>query len=48
MANDCKIGVIHEIGDMGLGFQELTAQEKLELERGKEETESKRKEGSRG
>lgn len=31
MANDGKVGIIHEIGDMGLGFQELSEQEKKQI-----------------
>jgi nucleoside-triphosphatase THEP1 len=31
MVNEEKIGIIHEIGDMGLGYQELTEQEKKQL-----------------
>lgn len=32
MADDKKYGIIHEIGDMGLGFQELTEDEQQKVE----------------
>lgn len=39
---DKKIGVIHEIGDMGLGFEELTEKDKKALnEQTKKEQDNK-------
>jgi hypothetical protein len=39
---DKKIGVIHEIGDMGLGFEELTEKDKQALnEQTKKEQDNK-------
>jgi hypothetical protein len=32
MSDEGKIGIIHEIGDMGLGFQELTEEEQKKVE----------------
>lgn len=34
-----QVGVLHEVGDLGLGFQELTEEEqkKLQKEKGKKE-----------
>lgn len=38
-----KIGVIHEIGDMGLGFTELTPAEQKRLEQDKKAKEKTEK-----
>jgi hypothetical protein len=38
-----KIGVIHEIGDMGLGFTELTPAEQKQLEQDKKAKEKTEK-----
>jgi hypothetical protein len=35
--NEGKIGVIHEIGDMGLGFNELSKKEQQQLKEQKKE-----------
>jgi len=48
MSNDGKVGIIHEIGDMGLGFTELSKQEQQQLHEGKSEEERPKAEGSRG
>lgn len=34
---DTKIGILHEIGDLGLGFNEATEDEQATLEKKKEE-----------
>lgn len=41
MSEQQQIGIIHEIGDMGLGYQELTEAEKKQLEQNKETKQSK-------
>ena len=38
---DNKIGVINEIGDLGLGFEELTVEEQQKLEQQKDKKEKK-------
>lgn len=42
MSNNQQIGVIHEIGDMGLGYQELTEAEKKQIKDGQKKSEEER------
>lgn len=43
MKDEPKVGIIHEIGDMGLGFEELSESDSDKLEKlKKEEKESKK------
>lgn len=32
-----QVGVLHEVGDLGLGFQELTEEEQKKLQKDKKE-----------
>ena len=36
-----QIGVLHEVGDLGLGFQELTEEEQKKLQKEKDKKEKK-------
>jgi len=36
-----QIGVLHEVGDLGLGFQELTEEEQRKLQEEKDKKEKK-------
>lgn len=36
-----QVGVLHEVGDLGLGFQELTEEEQKKLQKEKDKKEKK-------
>lgn len=36
-----QVGVLHEVGDLGLGFQELTEEEQKKLQQEKDKKEKK-------
>lgn len=36
-----QVGVLHEVGDLGLGFQELTEEEQKRLQQEKDKKEKK-------
>lgn len=36
-----QVGVLHEVGDLGLGFQELTEEEQKKLQKEKDNKEKK-------
>ena len=36
-----QVGVLHEVGDLGLGFQELTEEEQKKLQEEKDKKEKK-------